>query len=88
MKIARGDVVEEPLELATPAVVAASPTIPYPFARRFGVVLDGDAEHPMIAMREGGDPKVLIELRRHLGRPFDITFVTAEAFDIAAGVSA
>jgi general secretion pathway protein E len=57
-------------------------TIPYMFARRFGVVL-GDAidGRLSVAMREGGDPKVLLELRRHLARPFDVGIVPAEAFD-------
>ena len=56
--------------------------IPYAFARRFGVVLDTDeAGELAIAMREGSDPKVLLELRRHLARPFDVGFVSAEAFD-------
>ena len=53
------------------------PTIPYAFARKFGVVLDGDR----VAMRDGADPKALLELRRHLGRPFDIEVVEATAFD-------
>ncbi|MDB5712210.1 MAG: type secretion system protein GspE [Sphingomonas bacterium] len=62
------------------AVQAAA--IPYAFARRFGVVLDTDeAGELAIAMREGSDPKVLLELRRHLARPFDVGFVSAEAFD-------
>ena len=52
-------------------------TIPYHFARKFGVVLDGDR----IAMREGADPRALLELRRHLARPFDVAFVEAPAFD-------
>ena len=58
-------------------------TIPYAFARRHGVVVDhSDADsHFAVAMREGADPKVLIELRRYLGRPFDVDFVEATAFD-------
>ncbi|WP_409929002.1 GspE/PulE family protein [Sphingomonas sp. BAUL-RG-20F-R05-02] len=52
------------------------------FARRFGVVL-GDATDGRlsVAMREGGDPKVLLELRRHLAQPFDVGIVPSEAFD-------
>ena len=58
-------------------------SIPYAFARRFGVVIDhSDADaHLTIAMRAGADPRALIELRRYLGRPFDIGFVEAAAFD-------
>src|SRR4051812_8374214 len=44
-------------------------SIPYAFARKFGVALNtGDSTHFSIAMREGSDPKVLLELRRHLAR--------------------
>ena len=58
------------------------PPIPYAFARRFGVVLDtAEPGHLSIAMREGADPKVLLELRRHLARPFDVGFVSASEFD-------
>ncbi|WP_242182116.1 ATPase, T2SS/T4P/T4SS family [Sphingomonas sp. CARO-RG-8B-R24-01] len=57
-------------------------TIPYAFARRFGVVLaPGTDSHFAVAMREGADPKVLLELRRHLARPFDVGFVTPTEFD-------
>lgn len=92
MKIRRGDVAEPPpppeppvaadVSPALPVTGAAPLTIPYPFARRFGVALDGGERDPLtVAMREGGDPKVLLELRRHLARPFDVRFVSAEAFD-------
>ncbi len=64
------------------AEIALPVTIPYAFARRFGVVLaPGTDSHFAIAMREGSDPKVLLELRRHLARPFDVGFVTPTEFD-------
>ncbi|MEN2785149.1 ATPase, T2SS/T4P/T4SS family [Sphingomonas qilianensis] len=70
-------VIPEPLVL--PLEMLA---IPYAFARRFGVVLqDHEGSHAAIAMRAGSDPKVLLELRRHLARPFDVEFVAAEEFD-------
>ncbi|PTQ61275.1 general secretion pathway protein E [Sphingomonas aurantiaca] len=58
-------------------------TIPYAFARKFGVVVDhtDTDSHLTIAMRAGADPKVLLELRRYLGRPFDVGFVEQVAFD-------
>ncbi len=58
-------------------------TIPYLFARRFGVVVQAtDTEgHLTIGLREGADPKALIEVRRHLGRPFDVAIVPHQAFD-------
>ena len=56
--------------------------IPYAFARKFGVVLEpGDAGHFSVALREGADPKVLLELRRHLARSFDVTFAKPDDFD-------
>ena len=57
-------------------------TIPYGFARKFGVVLDaGEDGRFAVSLREGADPKVLIELRRFLERPFDVRFAAPEAFD-------
>ena len=53
--------------------------VPYAFARKFGVVLtDGVGK---VALRDGEDPKVLIELRRHLGRPFAVERVSLAQFD-------
>jgi len=57
--------------------------IPYAFAKRFGIaLLGGDGEERLvIALREGADPRALIEARRHLGRPFAVEAVPAERFD-------
>ena len=76
-------VLVEPAALPAPDIPLVQLTIPYTFARKFGVVVqhsDTDS-HLTIAMREGADPKALIELRRYLGRPFDVAFVEAPAFD-------
>ncbi len=54
------------------------PAIPYGFARRHGVVLDGNGG---VALREGADPLSLIEVRRHLGHSFAVTPVSLAAFD-------
>ena len=69
MRIGRGDEFE---------AAEAPLRIPYAFARRHGFVATGEAE---VAMREGADPKALIELRRFLGRPFALHSVGAPAFD-------
>ncbi|PZU59364.1 MAG: type II secretion system protein GspE [Sphingobium sp.] len=70
--------------------------IPYAFARRYGVVLLGDREGAgagagnrdsvrdsrlAVAMREGGNPNVLLEVRRHLAQSFDVHFVDGPTFD-------
>ncbi|CAN5351402.1 type II secretion system ATPase GspE [soil metagenome] len=73
-----------------PAVAEVSPhiaprlvEIPYAFARKFGVVLLGDdgSDRLAVAMREGGDPRVLLEVRRHLAQSFDVRFVDDAQFD-------
>ena len=66
-----------------PGATAPALTLPYLFARRFGVVVaHRTAEgHPTVALREGADPKALIEVRRALGRPFDIEVVEPPVFD-------
>ena len=53
-------------------------TVPYLFARKFGVVAPVNGP---VALRQGADPRALIELRRHLGRPFDVEVVEPAAFD-------
>ena len=62
----------------------ASPvvTIPYAFARKFGVVLQpGEDGRLAVALRAGADPRVLLEVRRHLAQSFDVSFADAQAFD-------
>ena len=60
----------------------SSGPIPYAFARKHGVVLeDGDNATPIVSLREGSAPTTLIEVRRWLGKRFDVTPVSAEAFD-------
>ena len=68
------DEVPETLELVAPL------TIPYGFARKFGTVVQS-TDPLTVALREGADPRALIELRRHIGRPFAIARVEGPAFD-------
>jgi general secretion pathway protein E len=64
------------------AVPAPPARIPYPFAKRFGVATLGEADGAaIVALREGADPKALIEVRRFLGRPLKIEPTPAPAFD-------
>lgn len=56
--------------------------IPYAFARKHGVVLEQLADAaPKVSLREGADPRILIEVRRHLARGFDVEFVSSTRFD-------
>ncbi len=56
--------------------------VPYAFARAHGVVVVPREDDVLeIALREGSDPRVLLEVRRHLGRSFDLRTANAEEFD-------
>ena len=56
--------------------------IPYAFARRFGVaIVENNDDRLTLALREGEDPSALIEVRRFLGRSFDVKFVSMAQFD-------
>jgi len=64
-------------ELATPPL-----TLPYGFARKFGVVLQEQTDGTLsVALREGSDPRVLLEVKRFLAQPFAVTQADAPAFD-------
>lgn len=61
--------------------------IPYAFARRHGVVIvsgkpDGEDDGRLsVALRDGADPRVLVEVRRHLARSFDVSIVDVPSFE-------
>jgi general secretion pathway protein E len=83
MSIRRGEtLVGDPDPAPVPAAALPLVTIPYGFARRHGVVLLGiEGERLAVALREGSDPRILLEVRRHLVHPFDVRFVGAADFD-------
>jgi general secretion pathway protein E len=72
-------------DIAAEPAASAPAEIPYSFARRHGVVIvdpaDRAANRPSIAFREGGDPRILVEVRRHLGTAFNLTVVDNAAFE-------
>ncbi len=62
--------------------VSAILDIPYAFAKANGVVMvPREDDGVTIALREGSDPAVLIEVRRHLARSFEVTRVSGQEFD-------
>jgi general secretion pathway protein E len=62
--------------------VEAAPNLPYLFAKRNGVALVGEANGTArVALRQGADPRALIEARRVLGRPLAVEAATPEGFD-------
>jgi len=82
VKIARGEaeVLDLELPVAEPAPLPSN--LPYAFAKRYGIALLGEDEKGLlVAMREGGDPRALIEARRFFARTFAVEPASAEAFD-------
>ena len=76
MKIDRGE-----LEL-TEAAAPPAARIPYGFAKRFGVAVVKEEEGRIgVALREGADPRALVEVRRFLARPFEVAFTPAAEFE-------
>ncbi|MGQ0557997.1 MAG: GspE/PulE family protein [Sphingosinicella sp.] len=65
-----------------PAVAAAVPApLPYAFARRYGLAIDGEEGGQLVvAMRDGAPAEGVIELRRFLGRPFRLLACSAAVF--------
>ena len=81
MRIARGDEGPAPTPVANDTD-AGVPRIAYSFARRHGLLPTGESDGRLaVAMRAGADPQALIELRRHLGRPFALNEVDSAGFD-------
>ena len=76
MRLARG---RDPVPLEA---CAAAVRLPYAFAKRHGVAVSGEAEDKLVvALRDDADPMVLVEVRRYLGRAFEVRRVAREAFD-------
>src|SRR3546814_1725524 len=67
MKIARGSADEDAPTAGETTPDSTPSAIPYGFARKFGVVLlDGNPDRPIVALREVCDQRVLLAVRRHL----------------------
>lgn len=64
-----------------PALSVALPAISYSFARRHGVVVRADGERPVASLREGADPAILIEVKRHITGDLGVERVSEAAFD-------
>ncbi|MBL0924043.1 MAG: type II secretion system ATPase GspE [Sphingomonadaceae bacterium] len=84
MKIGRGEkiVSEAAADAAAPAISLPPVDLPYAFAKRHGLVLRREAgDRLLVAMREGADPLMLLEVRRYLSMPFDVEVADAATFD-------
>ena len=62
-------------------VTSPAPAFPYAFARRHGVILLAGDDLPRVGIREGADPRALIEVRRAMGRPVAVESMPSASFD-------
>jgi general secretion pathway protein E len=68
--------------VSIPVPIDPVSAIPYGFARKFGVLLHEAGAGPLtVALRDGADPAVLIELRRHIRQSFAVERADVAAFD-------
>ncbi len=87
MIIRRGEteLAEKPLVAGETVVVVPNPPLldlPYAFAKAHGVVLRHENENRIVvALREGADPLMLLEVRRYLAMPFDVEMADNITFD-------
>ena len=77
------DGIEEPLvEAVTVVAPAPQAPVPYAFARDNGLLVESvDADHAVVAMREGAKALALLELRSALGRELSVNRVSAGEFE-------
>jgi len=72
------NVVEEAIVVPNPPLL----DLPYNFAKAHGVVLRHENDGRMVvALREGADPLMLLEVRRYLAMPFDVEMADNATFD-------
>lgn len=55
--------------------------VPYAFARRHGVIVQEGEGGPVASLREGADPTILLEVKRHVGEGLSVEKVSESAFD-------
>ncbi|MGE8132493.1 type II secretion system ATPase GspE [Novosphingobium subterraneum] len=79
------DDTEEPLVEAVTVVApaeASPPTLPYAFARDRGALVEAvEAGRVIVALREGGDPLSLLEIRSTFGLPLELHRVSPAEFE-------
>lgn len=61
--------------------------LPYSFARRFGVVVEGRGQQLTLVHKEGLSAVALMEVQRHLGHAFRLEAVNSDEFDRRLGLA-
>ena len=72
----------EPAGQQTAARIKPLLDLPYAFAKTHGLVIRHESnDRLVVAMREGADPIMLLEVRRFLAMPFDVEMSDNQTFD-------
>ena len=72
----------EPAGQLTAAHIKPLLDLPYAFAKTHGLVIRHESnDRLVVAMREGADPIMLLEVRRFLAMPFDVEMSDNQTFD-------
>ena len=61
--------------------------LPFSFAKRFGVLVEGNMDNLNVLHREGIDANIIMEVQRHLGAPFKLAAISKEEFDRRLGLA-
>ncbi|ASP39804.1 type II secretion system protein GspE [Bacterioplanes sanyensis] len=69
------------------SVVQREQQLPYSFARRFGVVVEGRDQQLTLVHKEGMSAVALMEVQRHLGHAFRLEAVSNDEFDRRLGLA-
>ncbi|MEC9256520.1 MAG: ATPase, T2SS/T4P/T4SS family, partial [Pseudomonadota bacterium] len=61
--------------------------LPFSFAKRYGVLVDASSDTLHVLHKEGLNPQALMEVQRHLGRPYNLEAIPDDEFDRRLGLA-
>jgi len=61
--------------------------LPFSFAKRYGVLVDASSDNINVLHKEGLNPQALMEVQRHLGRPYNLEAIPDDEFDRRLGLA-
>ena len=74
-------------ELTSPQSTHISTRIPFGFAKRFGVLVEGSTDQLMVLHKEGIRADVIMEVQRFLAAPFRLEAISDDEFDRRLGLA-
>ena len=61
--------------------------LPFGFAKRFGVLVEGSGDHLRVLHKDGLDAQVVLEIQRFLAQPFRLEAVSTDEFERHLGLA-